>query len=60
MGLPFLYLLLVLNALAAIFLSYLLAYHAWLCAVGKTTYQHICEQRVRNQIKKEEENFHYL
>ena len=35
----------ILNAIAAAFIGYLLLYHIWLFKVGKTTYQHILEIR---------------
>ena len=38
----------VLNTLITIFIGYLIVYHIWLWKVGKSTYQHIVEQRQAN------------
>lgn len=35
------------NCVVLVLISYLLVYHIWLSMVGKTTYQHIVEQRNR-------------
>jgi palmitoyltransferase len=35
------------NVLATVFVSYLIIYHIWLFFKGKTTYQHIVQQRIR-------------
>lgn len=43
------YVMVLINGAAAVLIGYLLSYHIWLCIVGKTTYQHILEQRKRMQ-----------
>lgn len=51
------YIMILVNGLAACLIFYLLTYHIWLIAVGKTTYSHIMEQRKREQ---EKQNQKYL
>lgn len=41
------------NSIIILLITYLMLYHIWLKMVGKTTYQHIVEQRKR-QAEKEE------